>query len=344
MRLPGTSGHQPLHLLGAISVVLVAAAATGGYVALTSGTTRPSSKVGPSARPLVADAGAPSTASAPTGSAGAGAIACPMIPADTGPADTGPADTGPVGQSTGVGDAIHVFTRTTADGVTIRTYDLPASGPCGCGTATAAAAGTDGAVTIELSDDTAVGIGTLFAAVNPTPTTTNAGTGPVNPVSGTFGVAEGAPVWWTALTVGPDVASARMTFADGSTDQMTPVDGDVVLAHHVDSGVASSGQGPDVVRGTLRLLDSAGAVLTTVPIPEPISPSPMPPRVVPGSPPLTIPASATHPPPSTLSPAPAPAPTPGATGADVICSDTNTPARSAQAVAAGATNAVTEKQ
>jgi hypothetical protein len=181
---------------------------------------------------------------------------------------------------------------------------------------------TAGAVSVELSDDTAVGVGTLFDGSGPTATTANA----VDPVTGVFGVAEGAPVWWVALPVGADVASVQMTFADGSTDQMAPVDGVAVLAHHIDAGVASSGPGPDEVRGTLRLLDSSGAVLTTVAVPE-TSLAPTPPFAVPGSPPVTIAGPVIH------AADPTPARTPASTPAMAICSDGNVPAPSSEAVA-----------
>jgi hypothetical protein len=303
MRLRGTPGPNHRHLIGITSVVIVAAAATGGYVA--SAHTGSSAIAGHTGRTRVAGVSSVSTANAPTpsdeggatGSVGSSAIACPMIPAATDP--TGP--------GVGIGSATHIFTRTTADGVTIRTYRLPASGPCDCGplpvalpsgTATSGTATsgpavlTEGAVSVELSDDTAVGQGTLLDGSVVSATTANADTEAIDPVSDAFGVVEGAPVWWTAMSVASDVASAQMTFADGSTDQMVPVDGVVVLAHHIDTTVASSGAGPDVVRGTLRLLDSSGAVLTTVSVPLP-TPMPQPgPPTFPGSPPMTISSSA----------------------------------------------------
>jgi hypothetical protein len=186
---------------------------------------------------------------------------------------------------------------------------------------------TEGAVSIELSDDTAVGVGTLFDGFGSTAVTTNAGTGPVVPVSDAFGVAEGTPVWWTAVSVGSDVASAQMTFADGSTDQMAPIDGVVVLAHSIDPGVAAAGPGPYVVRGTLRLLDSSGAVLNTVSIPEVTATPAMPPVPVAVSPPLTMPASAIH------APVPALSSAAGADGGIAVCDDTAVPTPTPEAVA-----------
>jgi hypothetical protein len=91
-----------------------------------------------------------------------------------------------------------------------------------------------------------------------------------------FGVAEGDPVWWIAVQVGADVASAKATFADGSVDQMAPVDGVAVLAHHITAQVASTGSGPSTVRATLVLLGAGGEVLATVTFPEQPKPMPVP--------------------------------------------------------------------
>jgi hypothetical protein len=119
--------------------------------------------------------------------------------------------------------------------------------------------------------------------------------------TGTFGVVEGHPVWWVGVEVGSTVTSVRMTFADGSTDQMAPVGGIAVLARRVSATVASADTGPYVVRGTLQLLDSAGSVVTTVTLPE--QPSPVP-----------VPAPA--PPPGPVAQGPQAAATPGAI---VVC-------------------------
>lgn len=150
-------------------------------------------------------------------------------------------------------------------------------------------------VSVELSSDAAVGQGVLVAAEAVTSdATTTAGAEPIAAVSNAFGILEGTPVWWTAASVGPDVTTAQMAFADGSTDQMSPVDGVVVLAHQISRAVAASGDGPYDVRGTLRLLDASGAVVSTVTFPEPTpAPSPLPvvpdtqPGAGPGGPPAT---------------------------------------------------------
>jgi hypothetical protein len=221
------------------------------------------------------------------------------------------------GGTDGVGSATHLFTRTTADGVTIRAYRLSSIGTtCGCGpipTPTSPPTGTSSASTgpatavlptgelsLEMSDATAVGDGVLDDTSSLPTTTTNAVTEPSAVTANAFGVAEGAPVWWVAVSVGPDVANVQMMFSDGSTDQMSPVDGVAALAHQIDPSLASSGDGPYAVRGTLRLLDSSGAVVGTVTFPQPILP-PDPPA---GTPPPTTVA------PTTVAPTPTPLPDP----------------------------------
>jgi hypothetical protein len=120
-----------------------------------------------------------------------------------------------------------------------------------------------------------------------TATGTSAATEPLAATSGAFGVVEGAPVWWIAVSVGSEVASVQVTFADGSTDEMSPVGGAAVLAHQIDPSVATSGDGPYEVSATLQLLDDSGAVIDSVTFPEPPptpAPGPIPaPEPVPGS-------------------------------------------------------------
>lgn len=233
---------------------------------------------------------------------------------------SGTADVSSGGQ--GSGSATHLFTRTTTDNITIRAYSLPTAGNCGCGpiisnSPTTPPSGTPGSaatgaqdqseapvaapdVSLEMSDATAVGDGVLDDTSSLPTTTTNAVTEPSAVTANAFGVAEGAPVWWVAVSVGPDVANVQMMFSDGSTDQMSPVDGVAALAHQIDPSLASSGDGPYAVRGTLRLLDSSGAVVGTVTFPQPILP-PDPPA---GTPPPTTVA------PTTVAPTPTPLPDP----------------------------------
>jgi hypothetical protein len=340
-RALGRRAHGRLRLIAVAAAVLVVAGGAGGYAALASSGIPVSTHGGRAGLDM---ASAPSTTSAaPSASgaggagsdmAGTGSAACPMIPA---PPAAGTAATAP--GTGGIGSATHVFTRTTTDGVTIRTYRLAAPGSCVCGpiadTATTSPSSPSGAsasdvnlggsLSLELSDDTAVGQGALFEEPAPTATTGNAVSEPTGIVSGAFGVAEGAPVWWTAVTVGPDVGSVEMTFADGSTDQMSPVDGVAVLAHLIDPSVASSGDGPYAVRGTLRLLGPSGAVLASVTIPEPAPSAPPLPTNSPGLRPLSVSAS---PPAAVRVTTTTTVPTtaaPAASGAVMACPDIVTP-------------------
>ncbi|HEY5250618.1 MAG TPA: hypothetical protein VIJ09_03110 [Acidimicrobiales bacterium] len=263
------------------ALLLVVAGAAGGYAgfrptdrssALADGQNR-----SPDAASAIGRAPAgPSAAGASGGSAGSGsdAIACPMVG-------------GPVDSSNGeneLNQASHLFTRTTTDGVTIRTYRLSSGGSCGCGATPS--------LSVEMSDTSAVGQGVLYDSPGPVATTANATSEPIASTAGAFGVTEGAPVWWTAVQVGPDVAKVTMTLADGSTDQMTPVDGVAVLAGQIDEATASEGDGPYEVRGTMRLLDADGTVVKTVTFPAAAS-TPVPlPVSVPGSPPTGVSSNA----------------------------------------------------
>jgi hypothetical protein len=254
-----------------------------------------------------------------------------------------------------VGGSTHLFSRTTADGVTIRAYLLPATtGSCGCapipqdpttsssaGSSASSSSGAapadvevggDGSVSVEMSDTTAVGQGSMFDW--PTGTTVNAGTEPVDTTTGAFGITEGAPVWWTAVSVGPQVASAEMTFADGSTDRMSPVDGIAVLADQIDPSVAAAGDGPYAVRGTLRLLDASGAVITTVTLPQ-AAPTPVsPPGFV--SPPVAVAGTAKATPVPDLPSVPvtsAPDTSTAVSGSSTFaCPETTTPVQAPKAV------------
>lgn len=333
-------GESRVRLVVVAAAVVVAAGAAGGYLGLTSTGTaaspdggRPGALHGAGvASPSPAGASAPGVggATADSGSAGSGAIACPMIGGGT----------DATGVDGNLSSATHVFTRTTADGVTIRAYVLSPTASCTCGpitdpttnptpsvtspgfTGSAPVPTPLGSVSLEFSDTTAVGEGVLFDAPGPSATTPNAAAEPVAGISGTFGVPEGAPVWWVAVSVGPEVTGTQMTFADGSTDQMAPVNGVAVLAHQIDPSVVSSGDGPYDVRGTLRLLDSSGAVIRTVTFPE-ATPPPTPilaplPVAVPGSYPASAPGST--PSTSVLMTSP-----PASTGSATACPDVVAP-------------------
>jgi hypothetical protein len=152
-------------------------------------------------------------------------------------------------------------------------------------------------VTVELSDDAAVGQGVISSplclvspdqgttggsgTITTTPTTgatttTSPPSQPQQLETGTFGVTEGDPVWWVGVEVASDVTSVQMTFPDGSTDQMAPVGGIAVLAHRVPAAVAGADAGPYVVRGKLELLGAGGSVIATVTLPQAPTPVPVP--------------------------------------------------------------------
>ena len=326
-------------MAGAISVWFTAtgtlsssATRQSGFVHVTSAT--PRSAASPSSLGSTGGAAASDPASS-------GIVVCPMMPAVPNVAGESTGGSG----STNLGSATHLFTRTTADGVTIRAYRLSYTEPCTCGPIPAslpssgslpgfASPGTEGlaadssvtsAVSVELSDNTAVGQGVLSDAPGTeatTATVTNAATEPLAATSGAFGVVEGAPVWWIAVSVGSEVAGVQVAFADGSTDQMSAVGGVAVVAHQIDPSVATSGDGPYEVSATLQLLDDSGAVINTVTFPEP-SPTSVPePTPEPGTPPEPVPGSTS----STSSTSMPTLVSPLATsGAMIACPDTQPP-------------------
>jgi hypothetical protein len=254
----------------ALSVISAATLLTGGGVALAMTTgTSPAAVKASTAKAATDAAPIPSAAGhAPSAGGDSAAMrACPETGATAGATASGVMQTS---------TATHLFTRTTADGVTIRVYRLPTT-VIGCGSVPTVNGPVDPPVlscgttsdSIEMSDDTAVGQGELglpFAIPVATPTTPNAGTAPQSTSAGTFGVVEGDPVWWVAMKVGSDVATSQVTFSDGSTDTMAPVGGVVVLAHHMATSATSD---PYTVRGTVQLLDTSGTVLQTITLPQP---------------------------------------------------------------------------
>jgi hypothetical protein len=183
-------------------------------------------------------------------------------------------------------------------------------------------------MSVELSDDTAVGQEILVDAPGTETTTAtriSAATEPLAATSGAFGVVEGTPVWWIAVSVGPEVASVQVTFADGSTDQMSPVGDVAVVAHQIDPSVATSGDGPYEVRATLQLLDDSGAIIDTVTFPQP-SPMPTPvpePTPTPGTPPEPVPGSASS---ASSTSVPTLVSPPATNGAMIACPDMQSPA------------------
>ncbi len=346
----GRTRRHP-RLVAAVAVAVAVGTTSVGFTAtgtLSSSATRQPGDVHVAsatamspASPSSPRSGGGAAASDPTSS---GIIACPMMPAV--PDVTG-ANTG----SASLGSATHLFTRTTTDGVTIRAYRLSSTESCTCGPIPASSppsgsssgstsSGTQGQgadssvtpeVSVELSDDTAIGQGILVDAPGTETTTatgTSAATEPLAATSGAFGVVEGTPVWWIAVSVGSEVANVQVTFADGSTDLMSPVGGVAVLASQIDPSVASTGDGPYEVRATLQLLDDSGAVIDTVTFPEP-SPTPTPvpePTPAPGTPPEPVPGSTSS---TSSTSVPTLISPPATSGGMIACPEMQSPATSA---------------
>jgi hypothetical protein len=142
------------------------------------------------------------------------------------------------------------FNRTTADGVTVRSYltGAPQAEPnSGCGFLAPQ-------LISEVSTDAAVGQTFAMASDHTAPVVFAGET--------TLGVAEGAPVWVVSAHVGAGVANVAMVFSDGHTDQMAPVNGWATLAHVAPASAAAG----TLSKGTLRALDAGGKVLATAPV------------------------------------------------------------------------------
>lgn len=269
-------------------VVPAVVALAFGAVVLTQRTARTSGSDAASARP--ADdaasplagpvAAGPGSRVGPAGTAsggGSAVVACPDLPSP------GATSTSPLGSAT------HLFTRSTDDGVTVRVYASTSTPVAACGPVSSQGTATNPvecgsrSVSVEMSDDSAVGQGILGAPIDQgaadgsstTSGETAPGTSEPQALStGAFGVVEGDPVWWVALQVGSEVAQAKVNFADGSSDEMTPVDGIAVLVHHI--GATTAANDPYTVKGTLTLTDPSGNTLATVTLPDVPSPAPVP--------------------------------------------------------------------
>ena len=159
-------------------------------------------------------------------------------PTETGPAggaETAPAGGGegrPAGEARRLVPFERVFVR-TADGIAIRAYraDPPRRPPCpeGRNCPSLPSECVPAMVVVpELSNEGAV------SPRRPVPVFEEPdGAEAVVLHYGIFGAQERASAQWVAVATGPDVATVSVTFADGSTDQMQPVDGLAVLAHGI---------------------------------------------------------------------------------------------------------------
>ena len=155
--------------------------------------------------------------------------------------------------------------RTTDDGITIRAYrarppeapacpenrECPAPPPPEC-------LPVEGLVP-ELSNDGAIG------PRHPLPVFTKPSGTTIDVVhTGVFGVLEGSAAQWLAVVAGPEVAVVRLAAADGTVDEMAPVDGYAVLARAIEvpevPSPTDAHPGPRLA-GTVEGLDASGAVV-----------------------------------------------------------------------------------
>ena len=159
-----------------------------------------------------------------------------------------------------------LFLRTTDDGISIRAYraqppprpacpegqECPPSPPPECVPAER--------LVPELSNSGAIG------PRHPLPVFAEpSGTALGVVHTGVFGVLERSPAQWLAVVAGPEVSVVKVAFADGSGDEMAPVDGYAVLARAIEVPELPAGTdaapGRPRLAGTVEGLDAAGAVV-----------------------------------------------------------------------------------
>jgi hypothetical protein len=165
-----------------------------------------------------------------------------------------------------------LFLRTTAGGVTMRVYLGTLYGPLECGPGQACPSPhclPHTLVHVGLSTDAAVGE-LAVPADGPAP--------PVMALVGAtgFGLPGVSSNFALVVRAGAPVATVRMRFANGDTDEMAPVRGWAVLAH--------DGASPF---GTLEAVGADGRVIASTAVPPPTLGSPP----AGGGPPATSPAA-----------------------------------------------------
>jgi len=188
------------------------------------------------AAPCTPGGGVPPTVPCPAGAECAQPVTTPAVvpPAPPGPGAT----VGSVGASASSGS-----------GVSGSPVPVPVPAP----TTTTPPATSCRQLTVELSTAQAV-----WSSSMPAPTTDGSGPKTVQLVdTGSFGVAEGAPVGFAVVVVPADVASVRLVSSSGAVlDAVTPSSGVVVAATTDASGFAGS---------SVVGLDAGGATVATVP-------------------------------------------------------------------------------
>jgi hypothetical protein len=138
------------------------------------------------------------------------------------------------------------FVRTTADGVTVRGFEMtPPDVP--------AAAKPCLVFPVFQSELSTTGM----ASGSPFPVFDTSG--PLSGSVGLIGQAEQSPVWVATTHSGTGITLVRAHFSDGSTDEMAPVNGWAVLAHGAATAAAKTGPATATVEG----LDGQGKVVAT---------------------------------------------------------------------------------
>jgi hypothetical protein len=245
------SGRRRGRVLAAgLALMLVAGSAAGFVIGRATGSRDEAPSI--EARPIPRNGGPGLVESTPQVPLGGG------VPPDIGPIFSG------TGSVVFPEPLERVFLRTTEDGIAVRVYRAVGTGyEGGCygrGCAPAECYPTS-SVFAELSNELAVGQGWGGYYDQPL--------APVVASSGFIGVSEGSPAAWAVVQVGRDVARVRATFAEGAVDEMEPVAGVAVLAHHVtvpeqaDATPSEAGYPFLAAGGTVEALDASGNVLAT---------------------------------------------------------------------------------
>lgn len=285
MRRAARRHHARLRAAVATAAVLAVAGPAGGFVAARA----------------VHDSGTPVAAVGGQGTGSADRTAPNVSASGNGLISPSQTVNGASGaSSSGVtrwdGPYIHVFTRTTDTGITMRVYrntgpmmhPLPV-----CPDTASCPTPREPWVTVELSTGSAVGTATTLldaAPERPVPATTS----PVVVGSGLFGVAEGSPVEYVIVRVDQSARSVSADFDTGH-DSMTPVGGIAVLAAPVHAVTTPCSSPPAVsitvtgADGDQRLTAGGAArngnkvlqpTIGCAPVPAPTPP----PTAVPGTP------------------------------------------------------------
>ena len=224
---PGVSGSSAIAVAAADTHLFTRMNSSGVTIraySAGSGTTGGCPTTVTCSPPVVVPGSPPTTVTCPTGTICAEPVIAPH-------ATTGPVGTGTTGTSS---------SGSTSSGAGVTGSG---SGTATSGSGTTSTTASCGQLVIELSTDQAVGTGSTVLPM----TTPAAGTLEVLG-TGSFGLAEGAPVSWVAVWVGAGIGSVQLTVNGTAEDAMAPQGGLAVLAEPGASGLAGTsvvGLGPD---------------------------------------------------------------------------------------------------